>query len=154
MTMEKTHLSDAEWRSRLTPEQYAVLREKGTERAFTGTYTDTKTPGTYRCAGCGAELFRSDAKFDSGSGWPSFVEPMDLESVETHVDTTYGMTRTEVTSPPAAATSATCSRTGLVRPVSATASTPVRSSWSRKPANEEGRGLGPALRLCRPACAT
>ena len=88
MTMdEKTQLTDAEWRARLTPEQYAVLREKGTERAFTGAYTDTKTPGVYRCAGCGTELFRSDAKFDSGSGWPSFVEPASLESVDTHVDT-------------------------------------------------------------------
>ena len=97
MTMEKTHLTDAEWRARLTPEQYAVLREKGTERAFTGAYTDTKMPGIYRCAGCGTELFRSDAKFDSGSGWPSFVEPASLESVDTHVDTSYGMVRTEVT---------------------------------------------------------
>ena len=97
MSMEKTHLTDAEWRARLTPEQYAVLREKGTERAFTGTYTDTKMPGIYRCAGCGTELFRSDAKFDSGSGWPSFVEPASLESVDTHVDTSYGMIRTEVT---------------------------------------------------------
>ena len=96
MTMEKTHLTDAEWRARLTPEQYHVLREKGTERAFTGAYFDTKTPGVYRCAGCGAELFRSDAKFDSGTGWPSFVEPMALESVDTHVDTSYGMIRTEV----------------------------------------------------------
>ena len=91
------HLTDAEWRARLTPEQYAVLREKGTERAFTGAYTDTKTPGVYRCAGCGTELFRSDAKFDSGSGWPSFVEPASLESVDTHVDTSHGMIRTEVT---------------------------------------------------------
>ena len=87
MGMEKTQLTDAEWQARLTPEQYAVLRQKGTERAFTGAYTDTKTPGVYRCAGCGTELFRSDAKFDSGSGWPSFVEPASLESVDTHVDT-------------------------------------------------------------------
>ena len=98
MTMnEKTQLTDAEWRARLTPEQYAVLRQKGTERAFTGAYTDEKTPGMYRCAGCGTELFRSDAKFDSGSGWPSFVEPASLEGVETHVDTSHGMIRTEVT---------------------------------------------------------
>ncbi len=94
---EKTQLTDAEWRARLTTEQYAVLRQKGTERAFTGAYTDEKTPGMYRCAGCGTELFRSDAKFDSGSGWPSFVEPASLESVDTHVDRSYGMTRTEVT---------------------------------------------------------
>jgi peptide-methionine (R)-S-oxide reductase len=74
-----------------------VLRRKGTERAFTGKYTDTKEPGVYRCAGCGAELFRSDAKFDSGSGWPSFVEPADLASVVTEQDASHGMVRTEVT---------------------------------------------------------
>ena len=95
--MKPIQLTDAEWRARLTPEQYAVLREKGTERAFTGTYTDTKDAGSYRCAGCGTELFRSDAKFDSGSGWPSFVEPAALASVETHDNRSYGMTRTEVT---------------------------------------------------------
>jgi peptide-methionine (R)-S-oxide reductase len=97
MSMKEIQLTDAEWQARLTPEQYHVLRQKGTERAFTGGYTDTKTPGVYRCAGCGTELFRSDAKFDSGSGWPSFVEPASLESVDTHVDTSYGMIRTEVT---------------------------------------------------------
>jgi peptide-methionine (R)-S-oxide reductase len=89
--------TDAEWRSELTPEQYEVLRLKGTERAFTGAYLDEKTPGVYRCAGCGAELFRSDAKFDSGTGWPSFVEPTSLDSVETETDASYGMVRTEVT---------------------------------------------------------
>jgi peptide-methionine (R)-S-oxide reductase len=95
--MEKTvDLTDQEWRERLSPEQYAVLRQKGTERAFTGAYVDTKEPGVYRCAGCGAELFRSDAKFDSGTGWPSFVEPASLESVATESDTSYGMMRTEV----------------------------------------------------------
>ena len=96
-TNQKLELTDAEWREPLTSEQYSVLRQKGTERAFTGSYTDTKTPGVYRCAGCGAELFRSDAKFDSGSGWPSFIAPADLDSVETHVDRSYGMKRTEVT---------------------------------------------------------
>jgi peptide-methionine (R)-S-oxide reductase len=89
-------LTDAEWRERLTPEQYAILRQKGTERAFTGAYVDTKDAGVYRCAGCGAELFRSDAKFDSGTGWPSFVEPAALESVVTERDTSHGMVRTEV----------------------------------------------------------
>ena len=93
----RVELTDAEWRERLSPEQYAVLRQQATERPFTGTYTDTEEPGVYRCAGCGAELFRSDAKFDSGSGWPSFVEPANLESVVTETDTSYGMIRTEVT---------------------------------------------------------
>jgi peptide-methionine (R)-S-oxide reductase len=90
-------LSDADWRGRLTPEQYHILREKGTERAFSGAYWDTKEPSVYRCAGCGAELFRSEAKFDSGTGWPSFFEPAALDSVETETDTSHGMIRTEVT---------------------------------------------------------
>jgi peptide-methionine (R)-S-oxide reductase len=89
-------LTDAEWRERLTPEQYGILRQKGTERAFTGEYVHTKDAGVYRCAGCRAELFRSDAKFDSGTGWPSFVEPAALESVVTERDTSYGMVRIEV----------------------------------------------------------
>ena len=89
-------LTEEQWRERLTPEQYDVLRRKGTERAFTGAYTDTEDPGVYRCAGCGSELFRSDAKFHSGSGWPSFVEPASLDSVVTEEDTSHGMRRTEV----------------------------------------------------------
>ena len=92
----RVELSDKEWRERLTPEQYAILREQGTERAFTGAYWDTKQPGVYRCAGCGTELFRSDAKYDSGSGWPSFVEPAELEAVETRLDLSQGMARMEV----------------------------------------------------------
>jgi peptide-methionine (R)-S-oxide reductase len=89
-------LNDAEWRARLTPEQYEILRRKGTERAFTGTYWDEHGEGVYRCAGCGTELFRSQAKFDSGTGWPSFVEPASLDSVVTETDKSYGMVRTEV----------------------------------------------------------
>ena len=88
--------TDEDWRSRLTPEQYEILRRKGTERAFTGAYWDEHAAGVYRCAGCGTELFRSNAKFDSGTGWPSFVEPASLASVVTETDTSYGMIRTEV----------------------------------------------------------
>ena len=94
--MEKVEKTDAEWRSELTPEQYEVLREKGTERAFTGAYWDTKDEGTYRCAACGAELFSSDTKFDSGTGWPSFYEPMDEGAVDTEDDRSFFMRRTEV----------------------------------------------------------
>ncbi len=93
---EKVELTEAEWQDRLTPDQYEILRRKGTERAFTGAYVDEHSPGVYRCAGCGAELFRSEAKFDSGTGWPSFVEPAELESVVVETDVTYGMVRTEV----------------------------------------------------------
>jgi peptide-methionine (R)-S-oxide reductase len=92
----KIELTDAEWRERLTPEQHAILRQKGTERAFSGAYWDEHAPGIYRCAGCGTELFRSDAKFDSGTGWPSFVEPASLSSVVIETDRSHGMTRTEV----------------------------------------------------------
>jgi len=92
----KIHKSDAEWRTELTPAQYHVLREKGTERAFTGEYDHAKQPGEYRCAGCGKVVFRSDEKFDSGSGWPSFFAPAEQESVATETDQNYGMVRTEV----------------------------------------------------------
>ena len=88
--------SDQEWREQLTPEQYEVLRRHGTERAFAGRYWSTKEDGTYRCAGCGAELFSSETKFDSGTGWPSFTDPMVAENVETRVDRSLFMKRTEV----------------------------------------------------------
>jgi peptide-methionine (R)-S-oxide reductase len=94
---EKTVKSDEEWRKTLTAEEYGILREKGTERAFTGKYWATKTPGTYLCAGCGTPLFRSDAKFDSGCGWPSFFEALEAFAVEESEDFSYGMRRTEVT---------------------------------------------------------
>jgi peptide-methionine (R)-S-oxide reductase len=89
--------AEADLKKTLTPEQYHVTQEKGTERAFTGKYWDTKTPGTYKCVVCGEELFSSDTKYDSGSGWPSFYEPADKSKVAEHTDRTYGMTRTEVT---------------------------------------------------------
>ena len=93
---DKMTLTDAEWREKLTPEQYRVLREGGTERAFTGKYEKNKAAGEYVCAACGQPLFESDAKFDSGSGWPSFVRPAADGAVEEHSDATLGMVRTEV----------------------------------------------------------
>jgi peptide-methionine (R)-S-oxide reductase len=93
---EKPDVTDADWRARLTPEQYHVCREKGTEPAFTGLYHDAKTPGTYRCIACGEPLFSSRTKFDSGTGWPSFWEPFAPTAVGEVVDGSYGMVRTEV----------------------------------------------------------
>jgi peptide-methionine (R)-S-oxide reductase len=87
--------SDAEWRAELTPEQYRVLRQKGTERAFTGHLWDEHRSGTYRCAGCGAPLFPSQAKFESGTGWPSFYAPANPDAVATETDRAWFMTRTE-----------------------------------------------------------
>lgn len=88
--------TDEQWREELTPEQYDILRRKGTEPAFTGEYHDAKEPGMYRCAGCGAELFSSETKFDSGTGWPSFYEPADPQAVDTADDRSFMMRRTEV----------------------------------------------------------
>lgn len=95
--MEKIKKSEDEWKKELTPEQYHILREKGTERAFTGEYAHTKTPGVYRCAACGQELFESDTKYESGSGWPSFYQPRSEDRVEAHEDGSFGMRRVEVT---------------------------------------------------------
>ena len=95
-TGREVTLSDEEWRERLTPEQYEILRKHGTERPFTGKYVHVKDDGTYRCAGCGSELFRSDTKFDSGTGWPSFYEPANTENIELRSDRSFGMVRTEV----------------------------------------------------------
>ena len=94
--MSTTNRSEQEWRSALTPEQYHVMREHGTERPFSGAYVHTKDDGVYRCAACGAELFDAGAKFDSGTGWPSFCEPANRENVTLETDTSYGMVRTEV----------------------------------------------------------
>lgn len=93
---DKLNLSDAEWRERLSPEQYQVLRQAGTERAFTGKYEKNKQAGEYLCAGCGQPLFESDSKYESGSGWPSFTQPAEDSAVEVHRDVTHGMVRTEV----------------------------------------------------------
>lgn len=96
MTTDPMPKTEEEWKQKLSPEQYRVLREKGTEAAFTGTYWDEHGKGMYRCAACGAELFSSDTKFDSGTGWPSFSEPAVAEAVELQTDTSGGMERTEV----------------------------------------------------------
>ena len=93
---DKIKKSKEEWQKQLTPEQYHVTREKGTERAFTGAYWDNHKSGVYRCIGCGEPLFSSDTKFDSGTGWPSFTEPMPGSNIETSEDTSYGMRRIEV----------------------------------------------------------
>ena len=92
----KISKSDAEWRAQLTPEQYSILRQKATERAFTGADWDEHRPGVYRCAGCGTELFRAEQKFDSDCGWPSFYAPADAAAVDTETDRSLFMTRTEV----------------------------------------------------------
>ena len=93
---DKITKSDAEWRAQLTPEQYEVTRNKGTERAFTGAYHDNKAPGTYSCVCCGQPLFDSDTKFDSHTGWPSFFAPIKGDAVDTEIDKSLFMTRTEV----------------------------------------------------------
>jgi peptide-methionine (R)-S-oxide reductase len=94
---KKMAKSDAEWRAQLTPEQYHVLREKGTERPFTGALVNNHADGFYHCAACDAPLFKSDTKFESGSGWPSFFDPIAKDAVDLHEDRTFGMKRVEVT---------------------------------------------------------
>ncbi len=96
-TSDPKSLDDAAWRERLTPEQFHILREKGTERAFTGKYDKLYDAGEYYCAGCGTKLFESDAKYNSGCGWPAFTRPAEGDAVDEHRDTSYGMIRTEVT---------------------------------------------------------
>lgn len=93
---DKVNKTETEWQTELTPEQFQILRKKGTERAFTGSYTNDKTEGTYLCAGCGHALFSSDEKYDSGSGWPSFWQPLKQDAVAEHTDQAHGMTRTEI----------------------------------------------------------
>jgi peptide-methionine (R)-S-oxide reductase len=95
--MEKMKKSEEEWKKELTPEQYHILREKGTERAFTGEYEAKEDAGMYRCAACGEPLFSSETKYHSGSGWPSFYQPLSKQAVEDHEDSSFGMRRTEVT---------------------------------------------------------
>jgi peptide-methionine (R)-S-oxide reductase len=95
--MEKITKSEDEWRQSLTSEQYYILRQKGTERPWTGPFLENKEKGVYECAGCGQELFSSATKFDSGCGWPSFYEPLQSDAIAYHRDTTHGMIRTEVT---------------------------------------------------------
>jgi peptide-methionine (R)-S-oxide reductase len=108
--LDKIEKTDAEWRAELTPEQYYVMRQKGTEPAFSGALYRNHADGTYRCGACGTELFSSDTKFESGSGWPSFTVPANAEAVHLHEDKSHGMTRTEVTCARCGATWGMCSR--------------------------------------------
>jgi peptide-methionine (R)-S-oxide reductase len=94
--VDRVNKPDADWKAQLTPEQYRVTREKGTERPFTGEYWNNEAEGTYRCVCCGTPLFESDTKFDAGCGWPSFYKPVAEANVQEHTDTSYGMRRTEV----------------------------------------------------------
>lgn len=95
--MEKIEKTDVEWRTQLTPEQYHITRQKGTEPAFSGALYHNREDGMYHCVACGAQLFKSDNKFESGSGWPSFYLPADSSAIETHEDSSHGMRRVEVT---------------------------------------------------------
>lgn len=149
MTAPKLVLSDDQWRERLTPQEFAVLRQAGTERPFTGEYTDTKTEGVYQCRACGTELFRSSEKFESHCGWPSFFDPADSDAVILRPDDSLGMRRVEVLC-------ANChSHLGHVfegegtrpRPTSATASTRSRCDWFRR-SPDPSRRHGNAVTNC------
>jgi peptide-methionine (R)-S-oxide reductase len=125
--MGNAQLSEDEWRKRLTPEEYRVLREAGTEAPFTGEYTDTKTRGVYRCRACGTELFTSDAKFESHCGWPSFYQPKEGDAVVLLEDRTFGSVRTEVVRQLQLHLGTSSRRGGTTsRPISGGASTPSR----------------------------
>ena len=133
--MKKIEKSDQDWQARLTPEQFHVCREKGTEPPFTGKYHDTKDKGVYTCVCCGNELFESDTKFDSGTGWPSFYRPMASENVSTETDNAYGMSRVEVMCGACGSHSDTSFLTARIRRECATASIPRLSIWTRKTAD-------------------
>ena len=132
-SQQKLQLSDDEWRKKLNPQEFDVLRRAGTERPFVGEYTDTKTEGVYQCRACGAELFRSTEKFESHCGWPSFFDPADSDAVILRPDHSLGATASRCCAPIATAISATSSRARAIRrpPTSATASTRFRCAWCR-----------------------
>ena len=142
VTPAQVQKTDEQWRAELTPEQYRVLRQAHTERPFTGEYVHNHEDGTYRCAGCGAELFRSDAKFESGTGWPSFTEPAVAAAVDCGRTTACSCAAPRCSAAAAAVTWVTCSTTGRGRPASGTASTPARcrsrEAGPAAPAGDEG----------------
>ena len=149
--MPKIKKTDSEWREQLTPEQYEVTRKAGTERAFTGPYVDEKREGMYRCACCDTELFSSDTKFDSGTGWPSFTEPATWSRSSCARTTAFSCAAPKSSAKPATPTSATFSMTDRDRTGSATASTDAPWSSSRAPSpqvaelHRQGDGFGPGV---------